>query len=211
MSGSRRKRPLCWRRSRPASGSVQEQDIRKASHDLYPSIVKVGLVPSVRSLCERFRSVLPVELYIEPAIEAAEENNWRTFPEELKIGIYRMVEEAMDNVIKHARAEVASVELYREMGGHICLDVADDGRGFETGKSSSVLGLLAMNDYAEALGGRCRIRERSRAGDQSPRLNSRSSRSVGVHLECGVIHPRLGAFSVAYHVYTEFSYSAIPC
>ena len=68
-----------------------------------------------------------------------------------------MVEEAMDNVIKHARAEVASVELYREMGGHICLDVADDGRGFETGKSSSILGLLAMNDYAEALGGRCRI------------------------------------------------------
>ena len=46
--------------------SVQEQDIRKASHDLYPSIVKVGLVPSVRSLCERFRSVLRVELYIEP-------------------------------------------------------------------------------------------------------------------------------------------------
>ena len=137
--------------------SVQEQDIRKASHDLYPSIVKVGLVPSLRSLCERFRSVLPVELYIDPTIEAAEESNWRIFREELKIGIYRMVEEAMDNVIKHARAQVASAALYIEMGGHICLDLADDGCGFDTGKSSSVLGLLAMNDYAEALGGKCRV------------------------------------------------------
>ena len=82
--------------------SVQEEDIRRASHDLYPSIVKLGLGlgPALRSLAERFRNAVPIELSVDDKI-------WSSWPEEFRVGVYRIVEEALDNVVKHASARTA--------------------------------------------------------------------------------------------------------
>ena len=133
--------------------TVQEDDIRRASHELYPSIVKLGLVHALRALTDRLGQAVPIELSIDPEIHMAEEHNLRLFPEEYKVGIYRIVEEALDNVIKYAYASNAKVEMHRRDNGYLSLAITDDGRGFEAGNVVSAFGLLAMKDYAEALGG----------------------------------------------------------
>ena len=136
---------------------VQEQDIRHASQELYPSIVRMGLSPALRSLRDRFWHSVQVELKIEPEIETLEEADWRLFPEEFKVAVYRIVEEALDNVVRHASASHVLIELSRDGNQHLCLRISDNGCGFETGKVSSVYGLLAIKDYADALGGICMI------------------------------------------------------
>ena len=130
--------------------SVQEDDIRKASHELYPSIVKLGLGPALRSLVERFSNAVHIELSVGDKI-------WSFWPEEFRVGVYRIVEEALDNVVKHAGARTAQVSVQYSEDGTISLDIYDDGCGFEAGNSSSSLGLLAIEDYAQALGGRFEV------------------------------------------------------
>ncbi len=137
--------------------SVQEDDIRRTSHELYPYVVNLGLVPALRSLVDRFKEAIPIELSIGAELRSREEGNRRLFPEEFKVGVYRIAEEALDNAVKHAHAEMVKVKLYCRDDGRIYLDITDDGRGFETDRASSAYGLLAMKDYAEALGGSCQI------------------------------------------------------
>ena len=144
--------------------SVQEQDIREVSRELYPSIVKVGLAPSLRSLVDRFRDRVSVELYVGPEIESVEGHNWNLFPEEFRVGVYRIVEEALDNVVKHAQAKTAKVFLFYLVHGRVYLEIIDDGRGFEPSNVDSFFGLMTMREYAESLGGTCRIETAPRQG-----------------------------------------------
>ena len=139
--------------------SIQQVDIRQASHQLYPEVVEVGLVPALRSLAGRFRHLLPVELCLEPRLEReeTEETEGRTLPEEFRVGVYRIVEEALDNVVTHAGAHTARVEVSYVGTGRVSLEITDDGRGFRPGAPSPAHGLLAIKDYAEGLGGSCSI------------------------------------------------------
>ena len=130
--------------------SVQEEYIRRASHDLYPSIVKLGLGPALRSLAERFRNAVPIELSVDDKI-------WSSWPEEFRVGVYRIVEEALDNVVKHASARTVQVSLQCSEDGTITLDIYDDGRGFEVGNAGLPLGLWAIEDYVQATGGRLEV------------------------------------------------------
>ena len=137
--------------------SVQENDIRRASHELYPTIVMLGLAPALRSLCDRFRPAVAVELKIDPEIEVLEQYDWKLFHEDFRVGVYRMVEESLENVVKHSRASLARVLVSRLPDQSLSVEIVDDGTGFEFSKVSSVVGLLSIRDYAEALGGRCQI------------------------------------------------------
>ena len=143
---------------------MHEQDIRQASHQLYPSIVKLGLVPAMTSLRDRFWRAVQLDLHIGPEIDAMEKHDPRAFPDEFKVAVYRIVEEALDNVVKHAHARKARVALSTQGEGNICLEISDDGRRFDVGEVSPVFGLLAIRDYAEALGGNCRIQSQCGEG-----------------------------------------------
>jgi PAS domain S-box-containing protein len=76
-----------------------------------------------------------------------------------KTAVYRIVQEALNNVATHARARVVEVSL-RATVDHVLLEVRDDGAGFEPRRFSSVdrngrgLGLASMRERAEASGGR---------------------------------------------------------
>ena len=136
---------------------VQEDDIRRASHELYPYVVNRGLVFAVRSVVDRFAEAIPIEFYVSDELRRREEDDRNRFPEEFRVGVYRIVEEALGNVVKHAQARTARVELRYQGDELIYLDVVDDGLGFETGKAVSAFGFLAMTDYAQGLRGECRI------------------------------------------------------
>lgn len=76
----------------------------------------------------------------------------------VKILLYRVVQEALSNVIKHAQANQVTVELKREKG-QLFLTVQDNGKGFVRSKVSPIqhVGLLAMKNAVGALGGRLTI------------------------------------------------------
>ena len=137
--------------------SVQEEDIRRASHELYPPIVKLGLVPALRSLTERFRHAISIELSVDSKFPQTEQGNWSFLPEEFRVGVYRIVGEALDNVVKHAGARTARVRVQYGEDETISLNMADDGRGFEVGNASASFGLLSIGDYATILGGKLQV------------------------------------------------------
>lgn len=146
--------------------SVQEEDIRRASHELYPSIVKLGIAPSLRSQQDRFRSMIHVELYTDAAIERDERRDRTIFSEEFKVGIYRIVEGSLDNVVKHATAKMVQIELYYQAEKNVCLVVSDDGGEFDVDDTHPKSGLQAMKDCAETMGGMFQVSSISGRGSR---------------------------------------------
>ena len=137
--------------------SVLDNDIRAASYELYPSIVKLGLATALRSLQARVQEICPTVVSLEIQITGGEDSESGFVPEEFKVGVYRIIEEALDNVVRHARAKNANVKLGYQEDGNISLAITDNGRGFQGSQGPYVFGLLTMKNYAEALGGRCQV------------------------------------------------------
>ena len=88
-------------------------------------------------------------------------------PEETRVTLYRIVQEALVNVRKHARAKSVEVRLEEREGGYL-VRVEDDGVGFDPGNVPSSpnghLGLTSMRERAEMAGGTCEIRSSSKGG-----------------------------------------------
>jgi two-component system, NarL family, sensor histidine kinase UhpB len=81
-----------------------------------------------------------------------------------QIVVYRVVQEALNNVARHAEAQTVNVELKRA-GGRKVLRVTDDGRGFNDAvEDRSGLGVTGMRERARLAGGRLRVRSRPGAG-----------------------------------------------
>jgi two-component system sensor histidine kinase UhpB len=83
----------------------------------------------------------------------------------LELDLYRIVREALDNVVEHSGAARAVVRIARNAGG-VAVSVEDDGRGFDVdaAMSSEALGLFEMRERARAAGGTLRIDSRPGAG-----------------------------------------------
>ena len=82
--------------------------------------------------------------------------------EECKISLYRIVQESLTNIVKHAGATTVKINLEIVAGknsqsGHVILNIEDDGAGFEPDNTRTGLGLLGMRERVEALNGTCSI------------------------------------------------------
>jgi PAS domain S-box-containing protein len=87
-----------------------------------------------------------------------------TLPEEVKLAVYRIAQEALNNVVKHARAGRVRIEL-RCKPERVTLSVHDDGRGFDpAGIESHHLGLGIMRERAKAVGARLTVDSRPGQG-----------------------------------------------
>ena len=136
---------------------VYDVDLRQVSQELYPSIVKMGLIPGIRSLVNRFEESLDMELVIDPAVKELDLSQERGIPEKQRLGIYRIAEEALTNTFKHSRASKVLVSLKREGDAQLVLSVVDDGDGFDQARVHTSQGLVMIADYASAIGGRTEI------------------------------------------------------
>lgn len=74
-------------------------------------------------------------------------------PEDLGINLYRIAQEALTNIAKHAEATEACVRLSCRPGGPLLLSIADNGRGFERDAATSGLGLVGIRERAHAVRG----------------------------------------------------------
>ena len=80
-----------------------------------------------------------------------------------QIALYRIVQEQMNNIIKHA--EATSVELVlQEVENSICLDILDNGKGFDMEMKRAGIGLSNMQSRAELLNGKLKIRSEPERG-----------------------------------------------
>jgi signal transduction histidine kinase len=87
-------------------------------------------------------------------------------PEHVVIALYRIAQEALQNVVKHAQATRAEVELWCDASS-VSLRVADDGQGFDVGArsdSGTSYGLRSMTERAELVGGRLTVISRPGLG-----------------------------------------------
>ena len=82
---------------------------------------------------------------------------------EVATALYRIVQEALTNVVKHAQADAVSILLTRK-NGRVGLVIEDDGRGFDPASPAEGFGLQGMRERVELLGGSLQIESRSGAG-----------------------------------------------
>ena len=122
-------------------------DVRRLVHDLRPpALDDLGLAAAVRQQADRVRSELDVSV---------EADGVAGLPAAVEVAAYRIVSEALTNVVKHAAATRADVRL--EAGpSALTVTVADDGRGIADDVTAGV-GLLSLRERAEELGGRCEV------------------------------------------------------
>ncbi len=85
------------------------------------------------------------------------------FNEPLNIAIFRIVQEALTNIAKHAKAHQASIEIYHQ-NNLITLMILDDGVGFDTRQQTNGYGLLGMFERTAALGGTLDIKSNDGKG-----------------------------------------------
>jgi signal transduction histidine kinase len=85
-------------------------------------------------------------------------------PADLQIGLYRIAQEALNNIHKHADADLAEIR-FRKRGSRVDLRISDDGRGFDTSSTPpGHFGLAIMRERARALGAQLRLDSRPGAG-----------------------------------------------
>lgn len=140
------------------SASFSISQVLKQLHDLsaslHPPILDdLGLVEALRNLVRRVNADHSTDFSF---IASGKEGE---LPGEVKINLYRIAQEALNNIVKHSGAREALVLFNRNDGG-IDLAISDDGRGFEDaagglpGDEERVhLGLVNMRERAEQIGG----------------------------------------------------------
>lgn len=132
-----------------------EEQLRRLSHELRPTILDdVGLVPALEFLAEGVAARTGLRLSVEGPHESR-------FPGPVETVLYRVVQEALTNVSKHAQATSATIHVWRE-GQRIYCSIRDDGVGFDpevrlARGASRGIGLLGIRERLAPLGGGLRI------------------------------------------------------
>lgn len=98
-----------------------------------------------------------------PMVPACEINLTAPLSDELSMAAYRIVQEALTNVVKHAQATQLSVKLSTKPQS-LYVQVLDNGKGFDPSKNTTGFGLRGMKERAIALGGTCQIWSATGAG-----------------------------------------------
>jgi len=124
--------------------------LRDISHRLHPSILDdLGLAAALRSLAETFeeRYNIPARFIVRTVPER--------FSREISLAVYRISQEALHNITKHAGDNVTVTIALETRSGHLELTIRDSGAGFSPERLSSRggLGLKSMAERAELLGG----------------------------------------------------------
>ena len=123
------------------------QDVRALAVELRPSALDdFGLGPAVERLAHTFGERSGIETTVETHLDAR-------LPPEIETTLYRVVQEALSNVVKHAAADHVSIVI-AQRGSSVAATVDDDGQGFDEGNvRSDALGLTGMRERLALVGG----------------------------------------------------------
>jgi signal transduction histidine kinase len=151
--------------SRAATEELRElvvstlQDVRRLAVELRPSALDdFGLVAALERLAASFAEQTGISVDFQTAL--ADER----LPEEIETALYRIVQESLTNVVKHARARRVSILLARKNGA-VKAVVEDDGQGFDPAEQTGDgYGLVGMRERLALIGGRLEVESGRDAG-----------------------------------------------
>jgi PAS domain S-box-containing protein len=133
-------------------GAIDE--VRRISMDLRPSILDdLGILATIKWFCREFQTTFP-EIQVDQDVHVAEDE----VPSPLKIVVFRVLQEALNNVGKHSGADCVLVSL-QKINGNIELEIRDNGVGFDSsaafdaGRFRKGFGLASMRERTESSGG----------------------------------------------------------
>jgi two-component system NarL family sensor kinase len=133
--------------------------IRRLAQDLRPPVLDaLGLKASMQTYCTEFtrRTDLPITFEVDDSLPA--------LPDIYNITLYRVLQEALNNIVKHANASHVWVDLSME-DPDIILTVQDNGQGFsQTGQHSNGIGLSNMRERVTIAGGKFVINSMQKRG-----------------------------------------------
>jgi signal transduction histidine kinase len=132
---------------------IRETDVRQASHALHPSVISMGLVSATRSLASRMTAVLPVQIEITPEFNALDALTNSQLQEDVRLVAYRVIEEAIGNTLRHAKAKRVMVRFARASNETFEVKIYDDGQGFERTSSPFSLGFASIDARVHAVQG----------------------------------------------------------
>lgn len=108
--------------------------IRDLSHDLISSVLlKFGLAFAVHDLCEKYSNS---EIQF-----ISDDNGIKRYNQQFEIKIYSIIEELINNILKHSSAKNASINLMERNGDKLLIQIIDDGKGFDLNKARKKDGL----------------------------------------------------------------------
>jgi signal transduction histidine kinase len=127
-------------------------DVRHSVHALRPpALDELGLVGALREGAMQYG---PLGLRV--SVEDPEELSH--LPAAVEVACYRVAQEALANVVRHARASNCSIRIrLDEEAGALSVEVEDDGRGIRKNDRAGV-GMISMRERTEELGGRCTVK-----------------------------------------------------
>jgi PAS domain S-box-containing protein len=141
------------------------EEVRRMSMDLRPSMLDdLGIRSTMSWFCRNFQKIY-TEITILQDIDILETD----VPEDLKIVIYRIIQEALNNVAKHSRATLVKISL-GHANGIMALEIKDNGRGFDLHSimrgdpDARGFGLASMRERTELSGGRYNIQTNTGQG-----------------------------------------------
>jgi signal transduction histidine kinase len=122
-------------------------DIYKLAKELHPTTLKLlGLAPAARSFCAELEQRHGLRISVH------DKGNLRELPEPVATSLYRVVQEALQNTIKHSGATDASVAFEGDEKG-VSVTIADNGTGIAAGARSNGTGLDGMRERLRLVGG----------------------------------------------------------
>jgi len=133
-------------------------DLRDICSDLRPpTIDNHGLSAAIRSLASQWseQTGIPVELQIDPALGR--------LPEPIELGVYRIIQEGLSNIRKHADATHVKLSLQRTSAANLVVQLADNGRGMTQPLDLAQLtdqkhfGLVGISERVSLLGGTLKL------------------------------------------------------
>jgi signal transduction histidine kinase len=135
------------------------QDVRALAVQLRPKALDdFGLVPALERLVQTFSEATAISVELEAQL--GEDR----LPAEVETTLYRIIQEALTNIVKHAEASSVSVLLVRRKSA-VTAVIEDDGRGFDpTNTREDGLGLLGMRERVELHDGQLKIEASTGAG-----------------------------------------------
>ena len=123
-------------------------ETRRIMTNLRPSLLDdLGMLATLKWFCREFQKVHP-QVQIQKEIEIREEE----IPGHLKVVLFRVLQEAMNNFAKHANGDRVFLSLGKK-DGVLEFAIRDNGRGFDLGTSRKGLGLTSMKERVEFSGG----------------------------------------------------------
>jgi len=134
-----------------------EKHLRRYSHELRPTILDdLGWIPAVRFLADGISKRANLPIHIDATVSGR-------LPTATETTLYRVVQEALTNAVKHAKATNVWIRAWREDLTQCCT-IRDDGAGFKMrrgpGTPRKGLGLVAMRERVSAIGGTLQIESR---------------------------------------------------